>query len=175
MSDNDDIVGAAAPPAPAGPVPPADRPGGSGEQAARHAETAARVWQGMRALVIERHDRRKAACDALDLSYIRIKALLRVAAGASTMRDLAAHLIIDAPYTTVVVDDLERRGLVRRTAHPTDRRSKIVTVTPAGARAAATAERLLGEPPEPLLALDSADLAELDRILAGLLAGAAVP
>ncbi|MEV5413417.1 MarR family transcriptional regulator [Thermopolyspora sp. NPDC052614] len=155
MSDNDHVPGI---------------PGGLAADARRF-ESAARVWQGMRALVLDLHDRRKAACDALDMSYIRVKALLHLAAGAMTMRALAADLMIDAPYTTVVVDDLERRGLVERTAHPTDRRSKIVAVTPAGARAAATAERVLGEPPEPLLALDAADLAELDRILSGLLGG----
>jgi DNA-binding MarR family transcriptional regulator len=139
--------------------------------ARREPETATRVWQGMRALVLEQHDRRKEVCEALGMSFIRVKALRRVAAtGPVTMRELAADLSTDAPYTTLVVDDLERRGLVERRVHPTDRRSKTVTVTREGARAALTAEGILGEPPEPLLALGPDDLAELDRLVARLLA-----
>lgn len=148
----------------------------SDNEAGRHAQTAARVWQGMRALVIDRHDRRRAVCEALELSFIRIKALLHLhTAGAMTLRALAADLLIDPPYTTVITGDLERRGLVTRTAHPTDRRAKIVAVTEAGARAAETAMRVLGEPPEPLLGLSAGDLAELDRIITGLLGRGAVP
>jgi DNA-binding MarR family transcriptional regulator len=137
----------------------------------RPGREAARVWQGMRTLVLEQHDRRKEVCEALDMSFIRVKALRRLAAiGPVTMRELAADLSTDAPYTTLVVDDLERRGLVGRSVHPTDRRSRIVTVTPEGAAAAATADRILGEPPAPLLALGPGDLAELDRIVGRLLA-----
>jgi DNA-binding MarR family transcriptional regulator len=133
-------------------------------------EPAARVWRGMRALVLEHHDRRREVCEALDMSFIRTKALRRLAAEPMTMRELAARLATDAPYTTLVVDDLERRGLVERSAHPTDRRSKIVTATPAGLKAAELAEAILGEPPAPVRDLDPADLAALDRIIARLLA-----
>jgi DNA-binding MarR family transcriptional regulator len=59
---------------------------------------------------------------------------------------------------------------VERSAHPTDRRSKIVTATPAGLKAAELAEAILGEPPAPVRDLDPADLAALDRIIARLLA-----
>ena len=34
-------------------------------------ELAARAWQGMRALVLDRYDRRKMVCDALGMSFIR--------------------------------------------------------------------------------------------------------
>jgi DNA-binding MarR family transcriptional regulator len=134
-------------------------------------ETAARVWRGLRALVLDRYDRRKEVCAALDMSFIRAKALRRLAGGPTTMRELAAALATDAPYTTLVVDDLERRGLVARSAHPDDRRRKLVTATPAGVRAARRAEEILNEPPAPVLALTGADLAALDRIVAKLLAG----
>jgi DNA-binding MarR family transcriptional regulator len=135
--------------------------------------TAARVWQGMRALVLEQHDRRREVCEALDMSFIRIKALRRLAAEPMTLRELAARLASDPPYTTLVVDDLQRRGLVERSAHPTDRRSKIVTATPAGVKAAELAEAILGEPPAPVRDLDPADLATLDRIIGRLLAESA--
>ncbi|HKB31586.1 MAG TPA: MarR family transcriptional regulator [Streptosporangiaceae bacterium] len=133
------------------------------------AAQAARVWRGLRQLVLERNDRRRAVCEALGMSFIRAKALRLLSAGPMTMRDLAAELPADAPYTTLVVDDLERRGLAGRAVHPADRRSKIVTLTPAGAEAAGRAERILGEPPAALRDLDPADLAALDRIVTALL------
>lgn len=132
------------------------------------AETAARAWQGIRSLVLDAHDRRKEVCEALGMSFVRAKALRRLLVGPLTLRDLAEHLATDAPYTSVVVADLERRGMVERATHPDDRRAKIVTITPAGAEAAALAERILGEPPAPLLSLDPDDLAALDRIVAAI-------
>ncbi|GAA1296057.1 putative transcription regulator protein, MarR [Planotetraspora silvatica] len=131
-----------------------------------HEETAARAWQGIRSLVLDAHDRRKEVCESLGMSFIRAKALRRLLTGPLTLRDLAEQLATDAPYTSVVVADLERRGMVERTTHPGDRRAKIVTITPAGAEAAALAERILGEPPAPLLSLEPGDLAALDRIVA---------
>lgn len=131
-------------------------------------EEAARAWQAMRTLVLD-NDRRREVSDALGLSFIRAKALRRLAEGPTTLRELAAELIVDAPYTTVMVDDLERRGLVVRTAHPTDRRAKLVMVTPEGAAAAALADQILGRPPEALLTLDPNDLAALSRIITTLL------
>lgn len=86
-----------------------------------------------------------------------------------TMRALAAALGTDPGYTTVVVDDLERRGLVTRMVSAGDRRSKIVTITPAGQEQAQLAERILGDPPRPVRDLPADDLASLDRILTALL------
>ncbi|AIJ21373.1 MarR family winged helix-turn-helix transcriptional regulator [Amycolatopsis methanolica] len=125
---------------------------------------AERVWERMQD-VLGRHDRRKAVTEALGLSFIKIKALRRLASGPLTLADLAERLNTDRPYVTLVVDDLEHRGLVSRTVHPADRRRKLVAVTPAGAEAAATAERILKEPPASLAALDADELAELDRLL----------
>ena len=131
-------------------------------------ETAGRAWQAMRSLVLEQHDRRAEVCQALDMSFIKIKALYKVARGPMTMRELTDALATDKPYTTLVVDFLEDRGLVERTRHPEDRRCKIVTVTAKGAAEAAKATAILNAPPEPFLALPADDLAELDRILAKL-------
>ena len=123
-----------------------------------------RVWSAMRALVLD-NDRRREVCDALGMSFFRVKALRRITASPVKLGDLAADLMTDRPYTTLVVDDLARRGLVERTPHPTDRRSKIVTATPAGAAAAREAERILGTPPAALRELDEADLAVLQRVM----------
>jgi DNA-binding MarR family transcriptional regulator len=130
---------------------------------------AGRSWAGLRALVLELHDRRKDVVTELDLSFIRAKALIRVAAEPLGMRRLAARLGIDAPYTSVIVGDLEQRGLVTREPHPRDRRAKLVRATDAGRREAARANRILDAPPAALLALPPEDLAHLDRIVATLL------
>lgn len=140
-------------------------------------DLADRVWQGMRTLVLERHDRRREVCEALGMSFIRAKALRLTAAAATgpkTMRELSAGLAVDPPYTTLVVHDLERRGLVTRSAHPADRRRKVVTATPEGRAAAQLASRILNEPPAAVRGLDPADLAALDRIVTKLLMPAPV-
>jgi DNA-binding MarR family transcriptional regulator len=86
------------------------------------------------------------------------------------MRDLGAALVIDAPYTTVIVDDLEDRGLVRREVNPADRRSKLVRITAAGRAVARKAERIQSAPPCALTELSSAELATLERTLRRLVA-----
>ncbi|MEU4668594.1 MarR family transcriptional regulator [Amycolatopsis sp. NPDC023774] len=129
-------------------------------------EVATRVWARMRALVLDRHERKREVCEALGMSFIKIKALRRVAARPLTMSELTEQLNTDRPYTTHVVDELVRRGLVLREPHPEDRRSRVVTVTAEGAVTAARAERILGEPPKSMLALTSEELVELDRLTA---------
>jgi len=68
------------------------------------------------------------------------------------------------------VDDLEKRGLVERHPHPTDRRRKIVSATREGHGVAARANAILGTPPPALQALPPQDLAALDRIMQALTA-----
>ena len=132
-------------------------------------DPATRVWAGLRTLVLDLHDRRKEVSTALDLSFFKVKVLRRLVARPLTMRELVAALGTDAPYATVLVRDLEARGLVTRAEHPVDRRAKIVSLTDEGLRVAQRAERLLNEPPGPVAELDPADLDALDRIVATLL------
>jgi DNA-binding MarR family transcriptional regulator len=151
----------------------ATSPAGTAEavpQSGRAAGAAVQAWTAMRTRVLDVQDRRSAVPEALNLSFIRAKALTRLVAGPLTMRELAGQLGTDPPYTTVVVDDLERRGLLRRSTSPDDRRVKIVTITESGAEPAAIADRILSEPPPVLAALEAADLAELTRILNRLVA-----
>ncbi|NUR82771.1 MAG: MarR family transcriptional regulator [Nonomuraea sp.] len=131
-------------------------------------EAVARVWAAMTDLVLRQEDRRKEVAETLGKSFFRVKALRRLLAGPMTMRELTAELSTDKPYTTLMVDDLERRGYVTRSVSPDDRRSKIVSLTPAGTVAAEHAERILARPPRSLLALGPGDLAELDRIMGSL-------
>jgi DNA-binding MarR family transcriptional regulator len=131
---------------------------------------AERVWGNLWAL-LDLNERRREVAEALGMSFFRVKALRRVAVRPYGMGELATELMTDRPYLTLVVDDLEQRGLVRRTEHPTDRRAKVVTATPEGLAAAARAEAILGAPPPALLALPPEDLATLERISARLAGG----
>jgi DNA-binding MarR family transcriptional regulator len=124
----------------------------------------------MRDLVLER-DRRQVVADALGLSFVRVKALLLIARGEVAHHELASNLAVDKPHTTVILRDLLGRGLVATRPHPRDGRSKLVSITPAGAELADRATAILTQPPPPLQALSRADLAELNRILGVLGAG----
>jgi DNA-binding MarR family transcriptional regulator len=53
--------------------------------------------------------------------------------GASTQRALSDALKVTPRNITGLVDGLVGTGLVTREAHPTDRRARLVTLTPAGA------------------------------------------
>jgi DNA-binding MarR family transcriptional regulator len=135
-----------------------------GDPARTETEAASEVWKIMSDMVLDNARRRKVS-DSLGLSFGRARALRRIVAGPKPMRELADALGIDAPYLTLVVDDLERQGLVERRPHPTDRRVKLVVATRRGKDAARRAETILGTPPEGLAALDQQDLTELVRIL----------
>ncbi|MEZ0094145.1 MarR family winged helix-turn-helix transcriptional regulator [Streptacidiphilus sp. EB129] len=135
---------------------------------AGQSDTAARVFAAMRHLVLEQDDRKAEVAEALGMSFVRSKALRRLVAGPLRMSELATALATDKPYTSVIVDDLERRGLVRRSVDLDDRRCKVVTVTELGTAAALRAEAILARPPGVLLALDPEELALLDRVLARL-------
>jgi DNA-binding MarR family transcriptional regulator len=130
-------------------------------------DAAHRIWLTMRALVLD-NERRKEVCDALAMSFVRIKALRALADRPMTARDLAAQLSTDPPYTTLILDDLQERGMVTRTAHPSDRRAKIVSVTPSGMDAARRAQRILDHPPVALRELTRTQLATLEEIMAEL-------
>jgi len=137
------------------------------EQAANKPAADA-VFEAMRRLVLEQEDRRNEVAEALGVSFSRVRALRRLAAGPQRMSDLTVMLATDKPYTTLIVDDLERRGLVERSIHPDDRRCKIVTLTETGQEAAARAEAIVARPPKSLLALDPGDLTALEQLLAKL-------
>jgi DNA-binding MarR family transcriptional regulator len=128
------------------------------------AASARRAWQLMSALVLS-HDRKAAAAEALGLSFARVRALRRLADEPLTLRGLAAELLADPPYVTLIVDDLEERGLVERRPHPDDRRAKLVALTRAGRAAARRAGQILDDPPPALGELDGKDLDALVRVL----------
>ena len=50
------------------------------------------------------------------------------------MRSLADELLFDPSYVTSLVDTLEMKGLAERRADPSDRRVKLIALTPAGSQ-----------------------------------------
>lgn len=53
--------------------------------------------------------------------------------GPMSAGDLAGHEQVQPPSMTKVLANLEQRGLVRRDAHPSDKRQAIIALTAAGA------------------------------------------
>jgi DNA-binding MarR family transcriptional regulator len=130
-------------------------------------DAASRVWTTLYEFVTGQ-DRRRALHAALDLGPTRIELLIRLADGPMTLREIARAIDIDPPAATVGVDQLEARGLVRRTAHPDDNRRKLVHLTDAGRDAVQRGRAILAEPPPALTNLEPADLARLDEIFSRL-------
>lgn len=83
-----------------------------------------------------------------------------------SQRELAEFLMLDASQIVGIVDELERAGLVARTPDPADRRSNVITATPAGQKLYARARKAAKAAEEEALAgLDVAERAELLRLL----------
>jgi DNA-binding MarR family transcriptional regulator len=131
------------------------------------AEAQLRVWRGLREFVLDPGARKAQVAAELGISFSRTRALRRLLAAPLTLKQLAAALATDAPYATLIVDDLAELGLVERQPHPEDRRAKLVILTAEGRAVAERAAQILDAPPAAVTGLDDADLAALDRIVAG--------
>jgi len=122
-------------------------------------------------LVFEREgqERFHEACDATGLAPGVLKTLLQLAPGQPVpMRDLADRFRCDPSYVTSLVDGLEQAGLAERQSHPTDRRVKMVALSPSGVDARAQVRKILGEPPSSFAALSVDELRRLRTLLAKL-------
>ncbi|PZS29756.1 MAG: MarR family transcriptional regulator [Pseudonocardiales bacterium] len=100
--------------------------------------------------------------------------LRRLAASdGQSQQQLAAAMGIHRNVMVSLVDELERRGLVRRGRHPTDRRAHAVLLTSAGRRLLVRAEQIASEHNAELLdPLDSADQDTLASLLQRIVDGA---
>jgi DNA-binding MarR family transcriptional regulator len=125
---------------------------------------AREVWLLMSDLVLD-NERRRDVADAVGMSFGRARTIRRLARRAMSMSELADALGIDRSNATVVVDDLEAQGFVRRRPHPTDRRAKLVEATAKGKRLARRAEAILATPPPAITALSAEDLQMLRALL----------
>ena len=127
-------------------------------------DAASEVWLLMSDLVLN-NTRRRAVAEALGMSFGRSRAIRRLARKPMSMREFAAAMDIDPPNATVLVQELEAQGLVRRRPHPTDGRAKIVEATRQGKALARRADAILATPPAGLSALGQEELEALRRTL----------
>ncbi|WP_426514096.1 MarR family transcriptional regulator [Dactylosporangium sp. McL0621] len=132
-------------------------------------DLARAAWAAMQVFV-QGADRRRALHAELGIGNDKAELLISLARAPMTLREISRAFDVDPSAATVAADRLERRGFVRREAHPDDRRSKLVSLTDKGRQAAATAHRIITDPPAALRALDADRLAALTRILADLTA-----
>jgi DNA-binding MarR family transcriptional regulator len=128
-----------------------------------------RAWQSLVALVMDNMgDFRRQVADATGLPFSRFRALRRLDDAPLTLRALAESMGTDAPAATVMVNDLEARGLVRREPHPEDKRAKVVSLTPEGRRVLRAGRGVEQRAPARFEALTAEDVADLTRIVARL-------
>jgi DNA-binding MarR family transcriptional regulator len=147
--------------APASGVPASGGPGGPGS-----GDLPAVAWELMRQFV-EANSFHTELRERLGLGAGRgrIKVLFLLRKQPMTLAQLADAHGVDRPYATIIVDKLEQLGFVERQPHPSDRRSKMVSLTPAGRDAAALADSIVSEPPAALRALGTGQLSELVGLL----------
>lgn len=82
-----------------------------------------------------------------------------------TMSEIAAALHCDNSNVTGIVDGLEERGLVTRTASESDRRVKLIALTPSGRRIRSRLMETISEPPAWLSKLSAAEQRQLRDLL----------
>lgn len=83
-------------------------------------------------LMLGQFDRRLKTEFDLSISAANVLAIVDGAGEPITPGEIAERAIIAAASTTSVLDTLERRGLVERRPHPTDRRKLLIELTPEG-------------------------------------------
>jgi DNA-binding MarR family transcriptional regulator len=129
-------------------------------------ERTREVWLLLRSFV-EDNSRKRELAEALGLrpGAGRAKVLFRLRSGPLTLSDIARAERFDAPYTTVIVDQLEEKKLVTRQADGNDHRRKLVALTPAGEKAIALADTVLSTPPAAMNRLTDAELRTLTSLL----------
>ncbi|MDX1890185.1 MarR family winged helix-turn-helix transcriptional regulator [Mycolicibacterium sp. 050158] len=130
------------------------------------------VWRTMAAVVFDNRDAwKRDVIDTTGLPFSRVRVLRRLARQPMTAKEIAEAATMDAPATSVAVNDLEDRGLVVRTAHPTNRRCKVISLTDEGRRVVAEIDAVEDPAPPPFAALAPDELRKLAAILDKLTAG----
>jgi DNA-binding MarR family transcriptional regulator len=92
--------------------------------------------------------------------------LVRELAQPQSQRELARRLHYDPSNINALADSLEERGLVERRADASDRRFRLLALTPEGERLRATLEARLAQPPLFLDRLTPAEQKQLLSLLA---------
>ena len=124
------------------------------------------VWRAIASLVIDNRDGwKRAVVEQTGLPFSRIRVLKRLGRQPMTVKQLAHAAAMDAPATTVTVNDLEDRGLVVRQTDPNNRRCKVVSLTDGGRDMVRKIDAIEDPAPNVLAAVDDAQLKELKAIL----------
>jgi DNA-binding MarR family transcriptional regulator len=127
---------------------------------------ACEAWELLFDLLMRQRTRLPQVAAEFELSEPQCHVLRLLEPGAGVpMRRLVERLGCDASNVTGIVDRLEARGLVERTACPHDRRIRLVRLTPRGGEIRARIVARMAEPPEPIAELPAEDLAALSAIL----------
>ena len=105
----------------------------------------------------------------LTFARFEVLMLLRFArAGKLPLGKVGQRLQVHPASVTNAIDRLERDGLVARQAHPTDRRTTLATLTPAGRRKSLRAAEALNEGLFASVGLDDQDARDVVGMLTAL-------
>ena len=130
------------------------------------------VWRAMAAVVFDNRDAwKRDVIETTGLPFSRVRVLRRLAKRPMTAKEIAEAATMDAPATSVAVNDLEDRGLVVREVNPSNRRCKVISLTEEGHRVVASIEEVTDPAPAPLARLSREELRSLQAIVAKLSAG----
>jgi len=134
------------------------------------ARCSADAWQLLVRFVFAHRAHLPSLSAELDLSPAQCHVLHLIEPGRPVpMGRVAQTLACDASNVTGLVDRLESRGLVRRHPSDTDRRVKVLDLTPAGCRLRADLIERMSVPPPILTRLSVQEQRALVRILRRLL------
>ena len=92
--------------------------------------------------------------------------LIRELAKPQSQRELARRLHYDPSNITALADSLESRGLLERRTEASDRRFRLLALTPEGERLRESLEQLLAQPPHFLDRLTLSEQKQLLQLLA---------
>jgi DNA-binding MarR family transcriptional regulator len=131
-------------------------------------ELAREIWMSVLRLFLSDEHQQMLGKVANDqgLTGAQLKSLMALTPDQpKSMRALAEEWFVDASYVTVLIDGLERHGFVRRETPSTDRRVKLITLTPEGIAARERAIEQMSMPPSGLCELPDAELRQLRSLL----------
>jgi DNA-binding MarR family transcriptional regulator len=113
--------------------------------------------------------------EPFDLTFARYEALMLVhfsRSGSLPLGKMGARLQVHPTSVTNLIDGLEKVGYVRRTPHPSDRRTTLATITERGREVAASATEALHAMRFGTQPLRKAELETLTNVLRGVRAAA---
>jgi len=127
---------------------------------------ATEAWVLMRDIAIVNKARVFAIASEFELYPAQVHALYTLAPGEEMpMSSLAATLHCDNSNVTGIVDRLEARGLIERRSSPSDRRVKLIALTPEGEAMRERMRERLDTPPPEIESLSRADQRALRDLL----------